>query len=48
MDIKYSSGEMELYNNTLPMCEPWAMINKDHVQMCDTYRVQEEDNFFGE
>ena len=47
MDIKYSTGEMEWYNNTLPMREPWDMSNKDYVQMCDTHHVQKEDNLFG-
>ena len=46
MDIKYSTGEMEWYNNTLPMREPWDMQNKDYVQMCDTYHLQEKDEFF--
>ena len=31
MDIKYSTGEMEWYNNTLPMREPWDMSNKDYA-----------------
>ena len=46
-DIKYSTGEIEWYNNTLSMCEPWDMQNKDYIQMCDTYHLQEEDGFFG-
>ena len=48
MDIKYSTGEMEWYNNTLLMREPWDIQNKDYVQMCNTYHIQEDDEFFGE
>lgn len=45
MDIRYSIGEMEWYNNTFPMREPWDISNKDYVQMCDTYHIHDEDDF---
>ena len=48
MDIRYSTSKMEWYNNTLSMREPWDIINKDYVQMCDTYHMQDEEEYFGE
>ena len=48
LDIKYSTGEMEWYGNTLPMREPWDMNNKEFLHMVDTYHLQEEDETFGE
>ena len=48
LDIKYSTGEMEWYGNTLPMREPWDMDNKEFLHMVDTYHLQEEEETFGE
>ena len=43
LDIKYSTGEMEWYDNTLPMREPWKIDNREFLAMADSYAVQTED-----
>ena len=37
LDIKYSTGEMEKYRNTLPMKEPWDVSNLEFLHTVDTY-----------
>ena len=43
LDIKYSTGEMEWYDNTLPMRELWKIDNKEFLTMADSHAVQIED-----
>ena len=48
MDIKYSTGEMEWYGNTLPMREPWKLDEKEYFNMADLFLIQSEEELFGE
>ena len=47
MDIKYSTGEMEWYGNTLPMREPWKLNDKEFNSMAGSFLIQsrEKKNF---
>ena len=48
MDIKYSTGEMEWYGNTLPMREPWKLDSQEYLNMADSFLIQSEEEIFGE
>jgi hypothetical protein len=43
IDIKYSSGIIEWFNNKLPMCNPRQLDNKEYLAMAETLEVQHED-----
>ena len=47
MDIKYSTGEMEWYGNTLPMREPWKLDSKEYLNMADLFLIQSKEEIFG-
>ena len=46
MDIKYSTGEMEWYGNTLPMREPWILDNNGFNNMADFFLDTEQRRTF--
>ena len=46
MDIKYSTGEMEWYGNTLPMQEPWKLDDNEFNNMADLFLIQSEEDLF--
>ena len=48
LDIKYSTGEIERYRNTLPMRETWDMYNKEYLHMADSYSLRAAKEIFGE
>ena len=48
IDIKYSDGTMNWFENVRPMREPWALDNKEYVAMADSISIQQEDEQFGE
>ena len=48
MDIKYSTGKMEWYGNTLPMQEPWKLNDKEFNNMADSFLIQSEEELFGD
>ena len=48
IDIKYSSGIIEWFNNELPMRNPHHLDNKEYLAMAEILEVQcEAEQFFG-
>ena len=48
MDIKYSTGEMKWYGNTLSMRESWKLNDKEFNNMADSLLIQSEEELFGD
>ncbi len=48
IDIKYSSGIIEWFNNELPMHDPRQLDNKEYLDMTEVFKVQREaEQLFG-
>ena len=47
-DIKYSTGKMEWYKNTLPMREPWKLDSQEYLNMADLFLIQSKEELFSE
>jgi hypothetical protein len=48
IDIKYSSGIIEWFNNKLPMCNPRHLDDKEYLAMAEILEVQcEAEQYFG-
>jgi hypothetical protein len=47
IDVKYSTGTMEWFDNELPLCDTWYLQSKDILAMAETKEIQLEDVFFG-
>jgi hypothetical protein len=47
IDVKYSTGTMEWFNNELPMCNPNLLQNKEFEAMAKIIEIQQEKKLFG-
>ncbi len=47
IDVKYSTGTMEWFNNELPLCNPHLLQNREFEAMAETIKVQQEEELFG-
>ena len=47
IDVKYSTGTIELFDNELPLHDTCYLQNKDFLAMAETIEIQLEDDFFG-
>ncbi len=47
IDVKYSTGNIEWFDNELPMRDTRYLQHKDFLSMAETIEIQLEDEFFG-
>jgi hypothetical protein len=47
IDVKYSTGTIEWFDNTLPLHDTRYLQSKDFLAMTETIEIQLEDDFFG-
>jgi hypothetical protein len=47
IEVKYSTGTMEWFDNELPMCNPHLIQNKEFEAMAETIEIQQEEELFG-
>ncbi len=47
IDVKYSTGTMEWFDNELPLRNPRLLQNKDFEAMAEMIKVQQEEELFG-
>jgi hypothetical protein len=47
IDVKYSTGTMEWFNNELPLHNPHLLQVKDFAAMAGIVEVQQEEELFG-
>ncbi len=47
IDVKYSTGTMEWFNNELPMLNPHLLQNKEFEAMAEIIEIQQEEELFG-
>jgi hypothetical protein len=47
IDVKYSTGTIEWFDNELPLRDPRYLQSKDFLAMAETIEIQLEDDFFG-
>jgi hypothetical protein len=47
IDVKYSTGTIEWFDNELPMHNTRYLQSKDFLAMAETIEIQLEDDFFG-
>jgi hypothetical protein len=48
IDIKYSTGIIEWFNNELPMCNPRQLVTKEYLAMAEILEIQcKADLLFG-
>jgi len=47
IDVKYSTGTIEWFENELPLRNPQALKDKDYVAMAEIIAIQQEAEFFG-
>jgi hypothetical protein len=47
IDIKYSTGTIEWFDNELPLCNPHLFQDKDFEAMAEIVEVQQEEALFG-
>ncbi len=47
IDVKYSTGTIEWFDNELPLCDTHYLQSKDFLAMAETIEIQLEDFFFG-
>jgi hypothetical protein len=45
IDVKYSTGTIEWFDNELPLCDTCYLQNKDFLAMAETIEIQLEDDF---
>jgi hypothetical protein len=47
IDVKYSTGTMERFDNELPLCNLCLHHNYEFKAMAEIIEVQQEEEFFG-
>jgi hypothetical protein len=47
IDVKYSTGTIQWFENELPLQDPHTFKDKDYVAMAETTAIQQEMKFFG-
>jgi hypothetical protein len=47
IDVKYSTGTIEWFDNELPLCNPHLLQNKEFEAMSEMIEVQQEETLFG-
>ena len=47
IDVKYSTGTIEWFENELPLCNPHILKDKDYVAMAEVIAMQQEVELFG-
>ena len=47
IDVKYSTGTIEWFENEIPLHDPHQLKDKDYVSMADIVKIQQELEFFG-
>jgi hypothetical protein len=47
IDVIYSTGTMQWFENELPLHDPRTLQDKDYVVMAETVEIQQEVEFFG-
>jgi hypothetical protein len=47
IDVKYSTGTIEWFDNELPLCDACYLQSKDFLAMAEKIEIQLEDDFFG-
>ncbi len=47
IDVKYSTGIIEWFDNELPLHDTRYLQSKDFLPMAETIEIQLEDDFFG-
>ena len=47
IDVKYSTGTIEWFENEIPLRDPHQLKDKDYVSMADIVKIQQEVEFFG-
>jgi hypothetical protein len=47
IDVKYSTGTIEWFDNELPLRDTCCLQSKDFLAMAETIEIQLEDDFFG-
>ena len=47
IDVKYSTGTIEWFDNELPLRDTRYIQSKDFLAMAETIEIQLEDDFFG-
>ena len=46
IDVKYSTGTIEWFENELPLCDPHPLKDKDYVAMAEVIELEQEVDFF--
>ncbi len=47
IDVKYSTGTIEWFDNELPLCDTGTLQSKIFLAMTDIVEMQQEHEFFG-
>ncbi len=47
IDVKYSTGTIQWFENELPLQDPHTLKDKDYVAMAEISAIQQESEFFG-
>ncbi len=47
IDVKYSIGTMEWFDNELPLCNPHLLQNKEFEAMAEIIKIQQDEELFG-
>ncbi len=47
IDVKYSTGTIEWFENELPLCDPHDLKDRDFKDMAEIIEIQQEVDFFG-
>jgi hypothetical protein len=42
IDVKYSTGTIQWFENELPLCDPHTLEDKDYVAMAEIIEIQQE------
>jgi hypothetical protein len=46
IDVKYSTGTIEWFENKLPLCDPHDLKDRDFKAMAEIIEIQQEVDFF--
>ncbi len=46
IDVKYSTGTIQQFENEIPHCDPHLLTDKDYISMAELIEVQQEVEFF--
>jgi hypothetical protein len=47
IDVKYTTGTIEWFDNELPMRDPHLLQNKDFEAIAEIIEIQQEEELFG-